>query len=368
MLLFTEVPEDPEPLWLWLNEQGLPLVPHSWNGVFATANRRCRAELTPADASADPHRVYAPYATPYSARNSFALFMLVVLNHVMDQRYGLSPAERREFRLLYGDPWFLVQGLLGHATRQMTAERYLAPVRHLQMEALLSAASAPLDGPVAGMDAVFARLAHEASGIQDIEAAMAPAAPAARPRFRAALLRIEANWRVLKAWRASRTRAGEVDHALGEVLEPPALPATLAYIEDTLESEDGEFTPLRTGVRHFSTYQAWHLLDFLLRRVDFPVNVVHGEEALGEADDWGYGPPHHLPADRVRHAAEALSGLTYDRLLDGVDPRDLTAAEIYPPGWEEPGALDWARNWFTGLTAYFEAAARDGHTVVVWLD
>ncbi|MFJ5726417.1 hypothetical protein [Streptomyces sp. NPDC093149] len=34
----------------------------------------------------------------------------------------------------------------------------------------------------------------------------------------------------------------------------PALPATLAYNEDTLESEDGEFTPLRTGVRHFSTY------------------------------------------------------------------------------------------------------------------
>ncbi|WP_335938713.1 DUF1877 family protein [Streptomyces sp. PTD5-9] len=67
----------------------------------------------------------------------------------------------------------------------------------------------------------------------------------------------------------------------------------------------------------------------------------------------------HLPADRVRLAAEALSGLTYDRLLDGVDPRDLTAAEIYPPGWEEPGALDWARDWFTGLTAYFEAAARE---------
>ncbi|MFD5433528.1 hypothetical protein ACFWJ4_15425 [Kitasatospora sp. NPDC127067] len=41
-------------------------------------------------------------------------------------------------------------------------------MRHLQMEALLSTASSPLDGLVADMDAVFARLAHDASGIQDI--------------------------------------------------------------------------------------------------------------------------------------------------------------------------------------------------------
>ncbi len=146
--------------------------------MFATANRRCRAELTPSESVADPHRVYAPYATPHSARHSFALFMLVVLNHVMDHRYGLTPAERQDFRLLYGDPWFLVQGLLGHATREVTVDRYLAPVRHLQLESLLPSASAPLEGPMADMDVVFARLAHEASGIQDIDVAMAPAGAA----------------------------------------------------------------------------------------------------------------------------------------------------------------------------------------------
>ncbi|MFC7585576.1 hypothetical protein ACFQYP_18890 [Nonomuraea antimicrobica] len=40
-LLFTEGPHGPEPLWLRLNEQGLPFHPHSWNGVFRTANQRC---------------------------------------------------------------------------------------------------------------------------------------------------------------------------------------------------------------------------------------------------------------------------------------------------------------------------------------
>ncbi|MFJ8010807.1 hypothetical protein [Streptomyces fagopyri] len=52
-------------------------------------------------------------------------------------------------------------------------DRYLAPVRHLQLESLL--ALAPLKGPMADMDVVLARLVHEASGIQDIDIAMAPA-------------------------------------------------------------------------------------------------------------------------------------------------------------------------------------------------
>ncbi|GHB78661.1 hypothetical protein GCM10010377_80910 [Streptomyces viridiviolaceus] len=44
--LFVEGPEGPEPLWLWLSERGLPFCPHSWNGVFRTANRRCRVTCT----------------------------------------------------------------------------------------------------------------------------------------------------------------------------------------------------------------------------------------------------------------------------------------------------------------------------------
>src|ERR1039457_683225 len=126
MLLFTEGRRGPEPLWLWLNEQGLPFQPDSWEGVFRMANQRCWRVLTPpGHQGMDPHQVYAPYATPHSARHSFALYMLVVLNRLMDQRYGLTPEERRDFRLLYGDPWFMVQNLLGHASRETTVDRYL---------------------------------------------------------------------------------------------------------------------------------------------------------------------------------------------------------------------------------------------------
>ncbi|WP_405958139.1 integrase [Streptomyces phaeochromogenes] len=172
--LFVEGPEGPEPLWLWLNERGLPFCPHSWNGVFRTANERCRRILTPPGQARDPHRVYAPFATPHAGRHSFALFMLVVLNHVMDRRYGLSPEERRDFRLLYGDPWFMVQGLLGHSSRETTIKHYLAPVRHLQLESLLAAAPTPLDAPALSMDDLFTQVARAAGGIQDIESAMAP--------------------------------------------------------------------------------------------------------------------------------------------------------------------------------------------------
>ncbi|MFD0368870.1 YfbM family protein [Streptomyces sp. NPDC127114] len=139
------------------------------------------------------------------------------------------------------------------------------------------------------------------------------------------------------------------------------------YIDETQDAVDGS-EPSPAEARHFSTYQAWHLLGFLLERRGFPVDVIYGEEPLGKAEDWGYGPPQYLPADRVRLGAEALSRLTYDQLISDVDPRDLVTAEIYPLGWEDRASLEWGRDWFAGLTEYFAAAAEEGHAVIVWLD
>lgn len=176
--LFTEGPRGLEPLWLWLNEQGLPLGVHSWDGVFATANRRCERVLTPVDrVGLDPHAVFAPYATPHSARHSFALYMLVVLNTLMDRRFGLSPQERRDFRLLYGDPWFMVQCLLGHASRETTVDRYLAPVADLALRSMLADAADPaaVSSPMPELDEVFARVARESDGIQDLDDRLHPA-------------------------------------------------------------------------------------------------------------------------------------------------------------------------------------------------
>lgn len=174
MSLFTEGPRGPEPLWLWLNERGLPLLPHSWEGVFTNANKRCHKVLTPPGrAELNPYQVFAPYATPHSARHSFALYMLVVLNTLMDQRFGLTPQERRDYRQLYGDPWFMVQNLLGHASRETTVMCYLAPVADLQLRAMLASTAEPISAPMAELDATFARVARDSIGIQDFDDASA---------------------------------------------------------------------------------------------------------------------------------------------------------------------------------------------------
>ncbi|GAA3516950.1 site-specific integrase [Streptosporangium album] len=169
MTLFAPGPAGPEPMWVWLTEAGLPFRPASWENVFRGASRRCRDVL--GGVMSEP-----PFATPHSARHSFALYMLVVLHHVMDQRLGLTPEERRDYRLLYGDPWRMVQDLLGHSEITTTRDRYLAPVADLQLRSLLS--DPDPDQPDAAersddrVTSLLARLARESEGIQDFHDAV----------------------------------------------------------------------------------------------------------------------------------------------------------------------------------------------------
>jgi hypothetical protein len=80
--------------------------------------------------------------------------------------------------LLFGDPWFLVKTLLGHADVETTKRHYLAPVAHLQLESILAAVGTDQQNPETGdLDEVFARLARESAGIQDIDT-LAGAGPA----------------------------------------------------------------------------------------------------------------------------------------------------------------------------------------------
>ncbi|MFG2631421.1 tyrosine recombinase XerC [Streptomyces sp. NPDC048473] len=167
MSLLTKGPAGPEPLWLWLSESGLPFHPSSWEGVFRAGNTRCQRVMEPQTAA-------PPFCTPHMCRHSFALCMLVVLNHVMDRRMGLTAEERRDFRLLYGDPWRMVQDLLGHAQLETTRAIYLAPVADLQLRSLL-ADVAPVHGPGGEMELteLFTRLARESAGIQDLDEKLA---------------------------------------------------------------------------------------------------------------------------------------------------------------------------------------------------
>jgi hypothetical protein len=139
------------------------------------------------------------------------------------------------------------------------------------------------------------------------------------------------------------------------------------FVEEVQDTEE-ESEPAPADARHFSTYKTWDMLRFLLARAEFPVDVIHGEEPLAEDEDWEYGPPRNLRPERVRLAAEALRATTYAQLISGVDPAELTSAEVYPLGWSEPGSLEWGRPWYDGLTQFFGAAARADDAMLVWLD
>lgn len=125
--LLIEGAGGPEPAMLFLGESGLPMRYESWEAVFAGASRRCA-------------RLGVPVSCyPHMLRHSFALRMLITLLHAFDRRMGLTPEERRDYRMLFGDPWTLVQTLLGHTNPQTTRDIYLEPVSGLQVDLFLNA-------------------------------------------------------------------------------------------------------------------------------------------------------------------------------------------------------------------------------------
>ena len=124
--LFLESEGQIEPLSLWLSERGMPLPVQTWETVFATANKRCHK-----------HGMKL-YCYPHMLRHSFALKMLVTLMHVFERRMNITADERREYRMIFGDPWSLVQTLLGHRSSEVTREIYLEPVNGIQIDLFLN--------------------------------------------------------------------------------------------------------------------------------------------------------------------------------------------------------------------------------------
>ncbi len=153
-LLFVQGDAGLEPLWLWLAEDGTPFGEHSWEAVFRAGSQRCASVLDGVVAT-------PPFATPHMCRHSFALHMLVALHHAMDLRFGLAAEERRDYRLLYGDPWRMVKDLLGHASEQTTRDIYLAPVSDLQVRSLLT------EDDDLGVAELLTRIAAASDRVQD---------------------------------------------------------------------------------------------------------------------------------------------------------------------------------------------------------
>ncbi|MEU6848656.1 YfbM family protein [Actinacidiphila alni] len=156
---------------------------------------------------------------------------------------------------------------------------------------------------------------------------------------------------------------------LDRVLEDPDW--AQEFVEERIEHETATDGP-EGAARTLDIDKSWDMLGHLLRRLDFPVDVVHGEAAVEGADDWGYGPPCYLTADRVRTAAEAMAALPGAVLVKGVTATELDEAELYPTaGTDGAGAAEWLDyvvHHYDALAAFFTAAARAGDAMLVWLD
>jgi integrase len=135
--LFRMTKSGPEPLAVWLNENGMPRTPHGWQHTFAQANARI-ATLGLAGFGATPHML----------RHSCALRWYSVGRLAYERRFAhLSEEETKDFRAQFGDTWDLVATMLGHQNPETTRQHYLEPFRALDVELLLQHAhDAAVDG------------------------------------------------------------------------------------------------------------------------------------------------------------------------------------------------------------------------------
>lgn len=123
----------PEPLWLWLNEDGTPKDPHGWSKDFATASKRFGRECE--RLGRDPRDVVI--MSPHSLRFSYALYLLVVLHQFLDRKYGWSPADPYDERN-YSPAYDIVRDVLGHSSTETTRNIYLRPVIGMRRRAIIS--------------------------------------------------------------------------------------------------------------------------------------------------------------------------------------------------------------------------------------
>jgi integrase len=133
--LFRRTAAGLEPLALWLSISGMPRRAHSWQSTFQDANARIQRVW-----EASGGRGVAPlFFRAHMARHSFALKWYSILSVVWEQRIeGFDERELKDLRDQFGDVWFQLAGLLGHADPATTRDYYLEPFSGLQLDYLMS--------------------------------------------------------------------------------------------------------------------------------------------------------------------------------------------------------------------------------------
>ena len=159
-LLFRKAPAGLEPLAVWLTPAGMPKMPHSWEDTFQAANARIRGAWAAAGGRPGKRRCSA---ARICCRHSFALKWFSILSWRGIGGWRGSPGgEAAELRDMFGDMWFQLATLMGHADPATTRDVYLEPFTACELDYLMSLLD---EGERAGVDALVRAVAADAGQV-----------------------------------------------------------------------------------------------------------------------------------------------------------------------------------------------------------
>ncbi|WP_131806896.1 site-specific integrase [Mycobacteroides abscessus] len=153
----------PEPMALWLGEDGTPFHHESWIGVFGAANDRLWAGVEATGGAASDELV----VTPHSLRFSFALALAVQLHQRLDLVHGWDEQSPYGDGSRYDEVFRTVKDVLGHQSVETTRNVYMPRVQRLRFDKLFGAAGAEMS--TGGMLAVLARDLVEVRNITEAQ-------------------------------------------------------------------------------------------------------------------------------------------------------------------------------------------------------
>ncbi|MEK8143333.1 DUF1877 family protein [Streptomyces sp. M10(2022)] len=153
--------------------------------------------------------------------------------------------------------------------------------------------------------------------------------------------------------RYARLTPAELDRALRE-------PDWAKEFVVELMQADWDGQPEASAARCLDTEKAWHALSFLLDRIEFPIDIVYGEEEI-PGPMTGDSAPLLPPSGGRSRRSRGSRGSTCEPPGRGVSAADLALAGVYPVEmWERGESLDYVTSRYQALVPFFRAAAREG--------